>query len=84
MCADIASTPHDRFCPGGGYERCYHYSFPDDHLAKLQEMAARFGVSLEELVRVGVEDLLVRSDDSFQRAVEEILVKNAELYRRLA
>ena len=56
----------------------------DDRLAKLQEMAARFGVSLEELVRVGVEDLLVRSDDAFQRAIQEVLVKNAELYRRLA
>ena len=27
-------------------------TLPDDRLAKLQEMAARFGVSLEELARL--------------------------------
>ena len=56
----------------------------DDRLAQLREMAARFRVSPEELVRVGIEELLGRPDDAFQRAVTEALKKNAELYRRLA
>jgi antitoxin FitA len=56
----------------------------DDRLAQLQEMAARFRVSPEELVRVGIEEFLARPDDAFQRAVTEVLKKNAELYRRLA
>jgi len=56
----------------------------DDRLAQLQEMAARFQVSLEELVRVGVEELLAQPDDVFQRALTAVLEKNAELYRRLA
>jgi predicted transcriptional regulator len=57
----------------------------DDRLAKLQEMATRFRVSPEELVRVGVEELLARPEnDTFQRAVTDVLRKNAELYRRLA
>src|SRR2546426_4050979 len=56
----------------------------DDRLAQLQEMAARLRVSPEELVRVGVEELLARPDDAFQRAVTEVLKKNAELYRRFA
>ena len=56
----------------------------DDRLAQLQEMAARLRVSPEELVCVGVEELLARPDDAFQRAVTEVLKKNAELYRRLA
>lgn len=56
----------------------------DDRLARLQEMAARFHVSPEELVRVGVEELLARPDDAFQRAVTAVLKKNAELYQRLA
>lgn len=56
----------------------------DDHLARLQEMAARFHVSPEELVRVGVEELLARPDEAFQRAVTEVLKKNAKLYQRLA
>jgi hypothetical protein len=56
----------------------------DDRLDQLQEMAARFQVSPEELVRVGVEELLAQPDDVFQRAVATVLKKNAELYRRLA
>jgi hypothetical protein len=56
----------------------------DDRLAQLQEMATRFQVSLEELVRVGVEELLAQPDDVFQRVVTAVLKKNADLYRRLA
>jgi hypothetical protein len=56
----------------------------DDRLAQLQEMATRFQVSPEELVRVGVEELLAQPDDVFQRAVAAVLKKNVELYRRLA
>lgn len=56
----------------------------DDRLAQLQEMVARFRVSPEELARVGIEELLARPDDAVQRAVTEVLKKNAELYRRLA
>lgn len=56
----------------------------DARLAQLQEMATRFQVSPEELVRVGVEELLAQPDDVFQRVVAAVLKKNAELYRRLA
>lgn len=56
----------------------------DDRLARLQEVAAHFKVSPEELVRVGIEELLSRPDDAFERTVTEVLKKNAELYRRLA
>ena len=34
----------------------------DDRLAQLQEMATRFQVSPEELVRMGVEELLAQPD----------------------
>jgi hypothetical protein len=56
----------------------------DDHLLKLKETAARYSVSLEELVQASVEDLLSRPEEAFQRAVDYVLEKNAELYRRLA
>jgi hypothetical protein len=56
----------------------------EDRLAQLQEMATRFQISPEELVRVGVEELLAQPDDVFQRVVAAVLKKNAELYRRLA
>lgn len=38
----------------------------------------------EELVRVSIEELLSRPDEAFERAVEYVLEKNAELYQRLA
>lgn len=48
-------------------------------------MATRFRVRPEELVRVGIEELLMRPEtESFQHAVTAVLKKNAELYRRLA
>jgi antitoxin FitA len=56
----------------------------DDRLAQLQELAVRFGVRPEDLVRVSIEELLTRPEDAFQRAVQYILEKNADLYRRLA
>jgi hypothetical protein len=56
----------------------------DDRLAQLQQLAVRFGVQPEDLVRVSVEELLTRPEDAFQRAVQYVLEKNADLYRRLA
>jgi predicted transcriptional regulator len=56
----------------------------DDRLAKLREIAERFNIKPEDLARVSIEELLTRPEDSFQQAVDLILHKNAELYRRLA
>ena len=58
-------------------------SLSDDRLVKLQEEASRLGVSVEDLARVSIEDLLMRSDSTFEEAVDYVLDKNAELYRRL-
>ncbi len=59
-------------------------SLPDDRLLKLKEAAAHLGVAPEELVRVSIEELLTRPEEDFNRAVDYVLRKNAELYRRLA
>ncbi len=59
-------------------------ALPDDRLHKLQEMARRLQVAPEELVRASIEDLLVRPDEEFRDALDHVLNKNAELYRRLA
>lgn len=56
----------------------------EDRLRKLEEMAARFRVTLEDLVRVSLEEMLTRSDEDFQDAVNHVLNKNADLYQRLA
>lgn len=51
----------------------------DDRLAQLQELAIRFGAQPEDLVRVGAEELLTRPEDAFQRDVQYVLEKNADL-----
>ncbi|HEX9454109.1 MAG TPA: DNA-binding protein [Candidatus Binatia bacterium] len=56
----------------------------DDRLARLKEIADRFSISPEDLVRVSIDELLARPDDSFEKAAEYVLNKNSELYRRLA
>ena len=59
-------------------------TLPDDRLKKLEEIARRFRVAPEELVRASLEELLTRPLDDFQRIVERVLSKNADLYKRLA
>lgn len=52
---------------------------PDDVLAKIEQ----YGVSVDEWIRVSVEEKLAR-DEEFERAAEHVLTKNAELYERLS
>ena len=59
-------------------------SLSNDRLMKLREKAAHFNVSPEELIRVSIEELLTQPDEALQTAVNYVLKKNAELYRRLA
>ena len=56
----------------------------NDSMMKLKKKASHFSVSPEELVRVSVEELLTQPDETFRSAMEYVLKKNAELYRRLA
>jgi predicted transcriptional regulator len=59
-------------------------TLPDEQLAELKRLATDFQVPPEELARIGIEQLLARPDAAFNRAVEHVLAKNAELYQRLA
>ena len=59
-------------------------TLPDERVKKLQELAERFRIAPEELVRASLEELLTRPLDDFQKIVERVLSKNEELYKRLA
>ena len=59
-------------------------TLPDERVKKLHEIAERFRVAPEELVRASLEELLARPLDDFQQALERVLTKNADLYKRLA
>lgn len=51
---------------------------------RLEAAAQKLGITPEELLRVSVEEKLERLDESFRAAVDQVVSKNAELYKRLA
>ncbi len=55
----------------------------EEHLSQLQQTAAQFGVSPEELARLSIEELLSRPSEEFSRAANYVLGKNQDLYQRL-
>ncbi len=59
-------------------------SISEDRFTKLKEVARHLNITPEDLVRVSIDELLSRPGDDFQKAVDYVLAKNAELYRRLA
>jgi len=59
-------------------------SLPDNRVAKLKKIAHNFGVTPEDLVGMGIEEFLNRPEESFQQAMNYVLLKNKELYERLS
>lgn len=51
---------------------------------RLQDAARRLNVSVTDLAKAVINDLLARPDGDFERAATRVLEKNAELYKRLA
>ena len=51
---------------------------------KLRAEAQRLGLSVEELARAALTDLLSTPDGEFQNVVRRVITKNQELYKRLA
>jgi predicted transcriptional regulator len=51
---------------------------------RLQEVARRLNVSVIDLAKAAINDLLAKPDSDFERAATHVLKKNAELYKRLA
>ena len=62
----------------------YTISLTEKQSQQLREIADQYHISPEELVRASIEDLLTRPQSAFQTALEYVLKKNAELYKRLA
>jgi len=56
----------------------------DDLMGKLEELAKRHNVAPEDLVRASVEELVASPEDAFRDALDYVLEKNKELYKRLA
>ena len=56
---------------------------PDEVASRIEQAAQEKGVSLDELVRVSLEEKLAR-DQQFEEAARYVLAKNSELYERLS
>ena len=59
-------------------------SLQEDKAEALRRAASRLGLSPEDLARAGLEDLLARPDEAVDHAIDLVIAKNRELYRRLA
>jgi hypothetical protein len=57
---------------------------PPAQAERPRQEAERLGLTLEDLARAAVADLLAPPGDDFQAAAERVPRKNEELYRRLA
>ncbi|MBI5094551.1 MAG: DNA-binding protein [Candidatus Hydrogenedentes bacterium] len=53
-------------------------------LDQLKRMAEQLNIAPADLAQAGIDDLLAHHDEAFTDAMERVLRKNAELYRRLA
>ncbi len=56
----------------------------EQQIQRLRDMASRLNVSVSELAKAAITDLISRPESDFEEAATRVLKKNAELYRRLA
>jgi len=54
------------------------------HFLQFQELAKQHGIDPDELLRLCIEEIAKRPHEDFQKALEYVLEKNKELYKRLS
>jgi hypothetical protein len=59
-------------------------SLSNEEMRWLEEFSLREGLTVEQIVRLCVRDLIAEPDELFQIAAKRVMEKNAELYRRLS
>lgn len=55
-----------------------------DRATKLEQIAKSLGITVEDIIQLSIDDLISQSDHSFTDALNYIIEKNKELYKRLA
>ena len=56
---------------------------PEERIQKLRERAGQMGLSIEDLVCIGIDEILSQPDDPFAEGRTQPAANNSELYRRL-
>jgi len=59
-------------------------SISEERLQKLKAVAARYKIEPEELIQISIDELINQPEQAVLDAIDYVLHKNAELYRRLA
>ncbi len=59
-------------------------SLSDEEMRRLEELSKREGLTVEQMVQLGIHDFIGQPDDAFHTAAKRVMEKNAELYRRLS
>jgi len=59
-------------------------SLSDEEIRRLEELSKREGLTVEQMVRLGIHDFISQPDEAFRVSAKRVMEKNAELYRRLA
>ena len=59
-------------------------SLSDEEMRRLETLGKREGLTVEQMVRLGINDFTGQPDDAFHAAAKRVMEKNAELYRRLS
>ena len=58
-------------------------SLSDEEMHRLEELSKREGLTVEQMVRLGINDFISQPDEFSRAAARRVTEKNAELYRRL-
>jgi hypothetical protein len=53
-------------------------------MRRLEALGKREGLTVEQIVRLSVCDLIGQTDDAFHAAAKRVMKKNTELYRCLS
>jgi hypothetical protein len=56
----------------------------DSKAALLWEKAEKFGILPEQFVTASIDDLISQPEAAFEDAMQKVIAKNKELYKRLA
>ena len=59
-------------------------SLSDEEMRRLETLGKREGLTVEQMVRLGIHGFIGQPDDTFHVAAKRVMEKNAELYHRLS
>lgn len=59
-------------------------SLSDEELRRLEALGKREGLTIEQIVRLGISDFIGQPDEGFRAAAKRVMEKNVQLYRRLS